>query len=371
MSQFYLNSSGGGGGGVTSITGNSGTAATGAIMLETANATPKFVSSPSNVTLDFGLSNLVLGSSIPTLTSGTFNVGLGQLVFNSITSAVDSVGIGYRSLFGLTSGETNIAVGALSAQSLTTGSGNVTIGFNSGPQSNGSNNTIIGTQAGSNFAGSSNIIIGQEAGHLYTGTETGNIIIGNNGVLGESNTIRIGSGLTACYISGITGVTVSNQEFVTINSSTGQLGVTAAPGGGELVAAGELTNSQIKNLHGTPIQIIAAPGSGNVIELITGCCTLNYGGNNAFTASSAQEIDCYYGTSGDAGNILGNAILTETSSYIQYGAFTKVYVNQLPYSTVVNTAINLYNPVATEISGNASDDNTISYNIVYRIITIP
>ena len=69
-------------------------------------------------------------------------------------------------------------------------------------------------------------------GSNYTGAESSNILIRNLGVLGESNTIHIGSqgpdptdpGVqTTCFIAGITGVSVSGSAVQV--SASGQLGV--------------------------------------------------------------------------------------------------------------------------------------------------
>lgn len=144
----------------------------------------------------------------------------------------------------------------------------------------------------------------------------------------------------------------------------------AAPGGGILVASGQLTNSQIKNLHGTPVQAIAAPGSGKVIQIITAAGSLNYGGSNAFTAAASQLIGLYYGTTLAAGSILRNTPLIATSSQYQNNDVPGFF-SGTALSNVSNTVLNLYNPIATEISGNAANNNTINYIIEYKILTIP
>jgi hypothetical protein len=81
--------------------------------------------------------------------------------------------------------------------------------------------------------GSFNVALGAASGSSYIGAETSNIVISNAGVIGESNTIHIGTQGTGngqqntCFIAGIVGVTVANAEMVTINTATGQLGVTS------------------------------------------------------------------------------------------------------------------------------------------------
>ena len=101
----------------------------------------------------------------------------------------------------------------------------------------GSFTSALGNAALNNLlTGSYNIALGVNAGTNYVGAESSNIIISNAGVAAESNVIRIGTQGAGngqqdeCFIAGIVGVAVANPEFVTINSATGQLGVTSQGG---------------------------------------------------------------------------------------------------------------------------------------------
>lgn len=144
----------------------------------------------------------------------------------------------------------------------------------------------------------------------------------------------------------------------------------APPGGGILIATGTLTNSQIKNLRGTPIQALAAPGSGKIIVPIFFTSRLNYGGTSAFTAAASQTIALYYGagtSSISQAIIMNNSTITRTSSYEYWNTYNTSYAN--PASNGDNQPVYLYNTVATEISGNAANDNTISWAFHYYIWT--
>jgi hypothetical protein len=110
---------------------------------------------------------------------------------------------------------------------------NNTIGFNntaSGFQAltfntSGFDNTANGLDAlFHNNTGGRNIALGYAAGYNLT-TGNDNIDIGNQGVSGESNTIRIGNEgtQTATFIAGIDTATVSGTAVVV--DSNGQLGV--------------------------------------------------------------------------------------------------------------------------------------------------
>ena len=92
----------------------------------------------------------------------------------------------------------------------------------------GAENTAIGQGSlGQLLTGNFNVVVGIFSGNNYVGAESNNVLLLNNGTVGESNTIRIGTqaSQTTAYMAGITGVTVANQVDVVINSATGQLGV--------------------------------------------------------------------------------------------------------------------------------------------------
>lgn len=224
------------------ITGNTGGAlppSGGNWNIITSNSTPKFAGSGSTETLDFALNNLTLGTSLPLLTSGNLNVGLGRDALAALTSGTVNVAVGYHAALALTTGSGNTAVGENALLNVTTGAGNTAVGTSalSTAITLASNNTAIGNNCLSGVGtGVYNIGLGTSAGLNYVNTDTSNIAIGNAGVGAESNTIRIGTQASAsythsaCYIAGIVGVTTSNSQLVTINSSTGQLGVVSASG---------------------------------------------------------------------------------------------------------------------------------------------
>ena len=197
----------------------------------------------STVTIYANNAALNAGSSVSFVNSGatsTFNLTdvnnntlIGKNCGNlTITGSLNS-SLGYQSLKSLTSGNGNTAQGNAALTLETTGIGNTSIGSGSMANANGSSvNTALGIQSLKNLlAGSFNIAIGDNCASSYTSSESSNILLNNIGVIGESNVIRIGaqgssSGQqNACFVAGIVGTTVSNSEMVTINSSTGQMGV--------------------------------------------------------------------------------------------------------------------------------------------------
>ena len=143
----------------------------------------------------------------------------------------------------------------------------------------------------------------------------------------------------------------------------------AAPGGGILLATGTVTSAQIKAAHATPVQLIAAPGAGKAIHVVGSMLKYNYGGTNVFVAGAGQIMALYYGTAAlintaVATNIaIANALLVGTAS----GGMSLGQSQNVLTAAQLNTAVNLYNVSVTEITGNAANDNTITYSLVYYI----
>lgn len=130
-----------------------------------------------------------------------------------------------------------------------------------------------------------------------------------------------------------------------------------------------LTSSQVLNLRATPIQILAAPGSGKVIRPV--CCDvkLNYGGTNAFT--NGQNFALKHGGSGgtsmgtiNVASMLGGTANAYTINNVMMGS------NNVAATVLENAALFVQNSGATEISGNAAGDNTVTVTLLYYILSL-
>jgi len=187
-------------------------------------------------------------------TTGTFNTALGRAAlfknttgFQNTAAGVNALGLnttgvlnvatGVNTLSGNTTGTRNTVTGGQALFSNTTGSRNTATGFGALQENDtGNHNAAFGWIALFSNTGNQNIGLGDGAGENLT-TGDNNIDIGNLGIAGEANTIRIGtqvftpdpqSGLdhpahTATYIAGISGQTASGGVPVYINSD-GKLG---------------------------------------------------------------------------------------------------------------------------------------------------
>ena len=171
-------------------------------------------------------------------------VGAGAMLFN--TAGIDNTAVGVDALAFNDSENNDTAIGAFAGFNMT-GGNNTAVGsldINSFDGiTEGHDNTVVGRNAGGGItSGSDNTIVGGDSGTSFF-TLDNNVYIGRhveppNGLPFESNTIRIGSGvsgnpsngsLSACFIDGILANPVpqaSGNSIVTIDPVTAQLGVT-------------------------------------------------------------------------------------------------------------------------------------------------
>src|SRR6266566_3713432 len=177
-----------------------------------------------------GTSNTAVGShALLFNTSGQQNVAIGSSALINNTRGSFNTATGINALFSNDEGRNNTATGFQALSENTSGSNNTANGVNALKSNTiGNNNVAEGAFALSgNTSGLSNIALGFNAGSNLT-TGSNNIDIGAPGVVGESNTIRIGRpGLqNSTFIAGIFGVPMSGSVVV-VNSS-GKLGVTTS-----------------------------------------------------------------------------------------------------------------------------------------------
>jgi hypothetical protein len=155
----------------------------------------------------YGINNTATGAqALFSNTDGGFNTANGFQALYSNTTGFENTANGTNTLYYNTTGTHNTATGVEALLSNITGTGNTASGF----------------QALHNNRGSFNIGLGNQAGYNLTGGNR-NIDIGNGGVAGESNTIRIGNIQTATYIVGISGSTATGGAAVFV-ASDGKLG---------------------------------------------------------------------------------------------------------------------------------------------------
>lgn len=166
--------------------------------------------------------------------------------------------------------------------------------------------------------------------------------------------------------------TAGTSGNVLTSDGTNWVSSTPPASSGIITVTSALTNAQVKALHATPIQVIAAPGAGKVIRILSAIGKMQYGGTNVFTAAAAQSIQLYLGAGttaiASATPIVTNTMLVASASQIT--GINPGLAGITTYTSIANQAVYLYNPSATEITGNAANDNTVPYSITYQVITI-
>jgi hypothetical protein len=165
-----------------------------------------------------GLHNTALGSSALAANNGYNNTasGSGALYYN--TTGSDNTAGGFRALRNNTTGFRNTASGYLALTSNTEGSFNTAGGA---------------LTLGNNFTGSNNVALGYRAGINTNGSS--NVLISNEGVNAENNTLRLGTTGTGArqqnraFVAAIRGTTTGAADAIAVLiDSNGQLGTTSS-----------------------------------------------------------------------------------------------------------------------------------------------
>ena len=273
----------------------------------------------NSVTIYAGHSALATGSSV-LFNASTPNLEL--LVTDTNNNTIVGQNSGNLTLVGA-GANSNSSFGASNLGALTSGANNEVFGYNSLiALTDGSNNTSVGYGNGNQAAHLfGNIFIGNSIGGNYSNGETNNILIGSGttDVAAENNTIRLGfnSGFTKCYVGGINGNTLGGTpDVVTIDTSTGQLGVAAFPSGGSGIVT---INGNSGSVTGATVTVEVGPG----YATSEGTAVFTNGGTGShltFTSQDGNEnlgigLNSLYHVSGGLGNTaLGlNALTTMVS----------------------------------------------------------
>jgi len=223
----------------------------GNINLSTTSATSGIVNVNSTRFMHaYGTSNTFLGSSAGNFTlTATQTTAIGASAGNNISSGGNSVYIGYQAGNTVANGNENTVIGSQAFASANA-SQNVVIGYQAGYASTGFTAcTVVGKFALNNTnTGLYNLMLGYGSGTNFTGAESSNICLHSDGVLADSNTLRIGQStgagnrsLNKAFICGIDGVNVGSVAKV-VTMASDQLGTaTITAGAGISVTPGANT----------------------------------------------------------------------------------------------------------------------------------
>lgn len=121
-----------------------------------------------------------------------------------------------------------------------------------------------------------------------------------------------------------------------------------------------LTSAQVKALVGTPIVVIPAQGTGIGVIPIRGICKMTYGGTNPFT--NVQNLTLVFtGTTTTFGNF--NSTIFSPSA-TTYGYLNPIVTGIVANTSVENNSMSIAN-LATDFTGNAANDNTVTITFYY------
>jgi hypothetical protein len=175
-----------------------------------------------------GAGNCAFGAALRFTTSGSDNTAMGWATLGLNNTGGQNTAFGRAALYNNATGSDNTAIGIASLYN-NTGSLNTALGTGAlWTNTSGTDNTAGGGAAlHTTSTGANNIGVGYGAGQSLT-TGSNNIDIGNNGVAGESNTIRIGTprAKAPTFIGGIDSAKVTGSAvYIT---ASGQLGTLAS-----------------------------------------------------------------------------------------------------------------------------------------------
>ncbi len=195
------------------------------------------------------------------------NIAIGTEALSQVVDEDNSIAIGYRSQQNTnpTTNAPNVSLGSFSLANGTDLRSNTAIGYNS--------LRYLSTTA------TGNIGLGYGSGKIYNSTESYNICIGNNGVLGDNNTIRIGSVQSNTFIKGIFNTNALSTWVPVRVSFNGELGINQY-GYASYYFAGNST---------------ATNGTVNIYSVISGTRVANLSTSN-FTVDTATPDIEYIGT---------------------------------------------------------------------------
>jgi hypothetical protein len=317
-----------------------------------ANAGNTFIGvGAGNFTMTGGRNTAVGASTLTSNTTGSGNDAFGFNALGTNTTGFDNDAFGFNALGTNTTGIDNSAFGSGALSFNTMGNYNSAFGYNAlisnataaGNTAFGANallfdetgagNTAVGMGALQSIAnGDYNIAIGANAGSLATGSN--NIYIGNFGVFGESNIIRIGDPLThkATFLAGTIMGNLSGNAATATNFSGNLTGEVTGTQNATVVSDAVVSNTANtivrRDVSGSfAAGTIALSGNlalPNTTSASVGVITLggapflhNFGPGNTFVGASAGNMTMTAG--GNTG--VGSAALGSDTTGLLNSAF--------------------------------------------------
>jgi len=308
-----------------------------------------------------------------TTASGNFFEGF-QAGFTNVTG-VNNYFSGYQAGY-FNTGSYNHFTGYLAGNNNTSGGSNYFSGYDAGrTNTTGSGNTIIGDSAD---VTSASLVNAAAIGYNAKVSQSNSMILGNKVNVGIGNTsppslLSVGSS-SQFQVDNLGNVVKINNVAYSFPSSQATTNGQALTndGNGNLSWANPisssftevkvtLSSSQIKNLYSSPVTLIAAPGTGKVIDVISIIGKYNFG-TTAYSLSSG-EVDLYTAPSPNYFLCcMDYYFLSASSTTAKF--FSGSNDNRQPLDE--NYPLSISSTKANPTNG----DGTLTFYIVYRIVTL-
>jgi hypothetical protein len=161
------------------------------------------------------------------ITSGCRNVAVGALALAIPTTSSDNIGIGTEALRRNTTGIQNVAIGTTTLVFNTTGVSNVAVGHDSGRANNGSGNVFIGAQAGQSGTGVGRSVAVGEFAMQNGGTSQCNTALGWNALSNSTGGFNVAVGACAgtFITTGVNNVVIGPGVQAAFGDQSGQLAI--------------------------------------------------------------------------------------------------------------------------------------------------
>jgi len=133
-----------------------------------------------------------------------------------------------------------------------------------------------------------------------------------------------------------------------------------------------ISNAEIKALNATPKELVAAPGAGKLIELVSCTLFLDYGSNVLAEPSAPDDLAIEYdnGTGHQLTTFDTTGFITSSADaiYVVSGGGIAGAASAVTAAANVNKNIVLWNS-GGEYTGNAGADTVMTAKVVYRVHT--
>lgn len=138
------------------------------------------------------------------------------------------------------------------------------------------------------------------------------------------------------------------------------------------IATGTLTATQVRKLNATAVEVIAAPGSGKSLVIITAQYMLDYGGTAYDQAAAGENLLLKYTTSGNriiADALETNSCLGASETADSHCITTIDGINILLLRDNQSASLAILNGEWATTDDDSDGNSPIHYSIRYRVVT--